>query len=69
MQREHFNGWYSATAYYIALTVTDIPLTILCASKLVFDFYYAEIRHIFFQQCSLQFCIHYQASQLMKFVS
>jgi ATP-binding cassette, subfamily G (WHITE), member 1 len=36
IKREHFNKWYSAEAYYIALTVTDIPITIACLCIAVF---------------------------------
>lgn len=28
-KREHFNGWYTTTAYYSALTISDIPLVVL----------------------------------------
>lgn len=38
-KREHFNRWYSTPAYYIAMTLTDIPLTIACAFLTVANVY------------------------------
>ncbi|KAG5883527.1 hypothetical protein JTB14_019294 [Gonioctena quinquepunctata] len=29
--KEHFNRWYSLKMYYIAITLVDVPLSILCA--------------------------------------
>jgi ATP-binding cassette, subfamily G (WHITE), member 1 len=30
IKREHFNRWYSARAYFISLTIADIPVQVLC---------------------------------------
>lgn len=31
VKREIFNRWYSSSAYYAALSMTDIPMTIICS--------------------------------------
>lgn len=30
-KREHFNRWYSASSYYLALVTTDIPVIVSCS--------------------------------------
>lgn len=31
-KREHFNGWYSAGSYYLALFISDMPVVMLCST-------------------------------------
>ncbi|XP_055549562.1 ATP-binding cassette sub-family G member 4-like [Wyeomyia smithii] len=38
--REHFNRWYSLRAYYIAMTVADIPIQLLCTVTYIVITYY-----------------------------
>uniref|UniRef100_A0A8D8P3I1 ATP-binding cassette sub-family G member 4 n=1 Tax=Culex pipiens TaxID=7175 RepID=A0A8D8P3I1_CULPI len=38
--REHFNRWYSLRAYYIAMTVADIPIQALCTVTYIVITYY-----------------------------
>lgn len=38
--REHFNRWYSLRAYYIAMTVADIPIQVLCTVTYISITYY-----------------------------
>jgi ABC-2 type transporter len=35
-RREHFNRWYSVRAYYTALSITDIPFTIISTFIYIF---------------------------------
>lgn len=30
IKREHFNRWYSVRAYFVSLTLADIPIQVLC---------------------------------------
>ena len=31
LKREHFNRWYSTSAYFISLVLVDVPITFLCS--------------------------------------
>lgn len=39
-KREHFNRWYSSGAYYLALFISDIPVTISCCTMYTFIIYF-----------------------------
>lgn len=39
IKREHFNRWYTTTSYYIALTLTDVPLLTACSCIFVTTLY------------------------------
>jgi ATP-binding cassette, subfamily G (WHITE), member 1 len=40
IKREHFNRWYSFTAYYTSLILADIPFQILCTSLYILITYF-----------------------------
>lgn len=38
--REHFNHWYSLRAYYVAMTLADIPVQLVCSLMYLIITYY-----------------------------
>lgn len=38
-KREHFNGWYSSSSYYLALFLSDLPITVVCSTIYVILIY------------------------------
>ncbi|XP_063709394.1 ABC transporter G family member 2-like [Culicoides brevitarsis] len=38
--REHFNRWYSLRAYYLAMTLADVPIQMLCSTIYLMVTYY-----------------------------
>lgn len=40
LQKEHFNRWYSLKAFYISVTIVDIPVSVLCCTLFSFIVYF-----------------------------
>lgn len=57
VKREHFNRWYSASAYYLALTFVDIPALVLNNVVFVSITYFMTNQPIEFLRFSLFFLI------------
>lgn len=51
--REHFNRWYSLRAYYIAFTLADIPIQMICTSLFILVSYTLTGQPIEFTRISL----------------
>ncbi|XP_039951615.1 ATP-binding cassette sub-family G member 4 [Bactrocera tryoni] len=57
VSREHFNRWYSLRAYYIAITLADIPIQLICTSLFLFPTYYLTGQPMELMRFALYFTI------------
>jgi hypothetical protein len=64
-KREHFNGWYKPSAYYLALLISDVPIILLCVSLYVSLIYTLTDQPLeafrFFNFLSIGFCACFTA--------
>ncbi|XP_030383367.1 ATP-binding cassette sub-family G member 1 [Scaptodrosophila lebanonensis] len=57
VSREHFNRWYSLRAYYVAITLADIPIQIICTSLFIVPTYLLTGQPLEFMRFGLFFLI------------
>jgi hypothetical protein len=52
IKREHFNRWYSFTAYYVSQAMADLPFQILCVVSYVLITYFITSQPLEFSRFS-----------------
>ena len=65
IKREHFNGWYSTSSYYLALTISDIPLIISTSLIYIAITYFMTNQPLEFNR----FCAYYIVILLLSITS
>ncbi|EDW77383.2 uncharacterized protein Dwil_GK18116 [Drosophila willistoni] len=57
VSREHFNRWYSLRAYYVAITLADLPIQIICSALFIVPTYLMTNQPLEFWRFGLFFFI------------
>ncbi|XP_033213032.1 ATP-binding cassette sub-family G member 4-like [Belonocnema kinseyi] len=65
LQKEHFNRWYSLKAFYISVTIVDIPVSVLCCTLFSFIVYFMSAQ----PADVTRFAMFFTISLLVSFVA
>ncbi|KAH8267426.1 hypothetical protein KR018_001041 [Drosophila ironensis] len=62
VSREHFNRWYSLRAYYVAITLADLPIQIICSALFIVPTYLMTQQPLELWRFSLFFLIVFETA-------
>lgn len=65
IRREHFNRWYSVRAYYVSLTLADVPIQVFCTMLYVCITYFLTDQKLEL----FRFCAYLAVNLLVCFVA
>lgn len=62
--KEHFNRWYSLKAFYAAITLIDVPISIICCIVFSLIIYFMSAQPLEISR----FCMFLSISLLVMFI-